>query len=378
MEKPFKYGKIVEDEYFINRTQEIESIGKSLLSQINVILISPRRWGKSSLIQKISRKLEKQNKKVKFCFIDLFNTRNEEEFYEYFATQVIKAGYSKWEERIEKSKGFFKHLVPKFSFGLSPNEQFSISFDWESVKKAPEEILQLPERISKSKGIQLIVCLDEFQNIAHYGDSLSFQKKLRASWQHHQHALYVLYGSKQHMMNELFESKSMPFYKFGEIYFLDKIPNKEWESYISKKFKKTGKEISFECASTIANTVENHPFFVQQLANSVWQHTEKECNIDIINEALYALLQQYDIIFSREIDLITNLQLNLLKAIARDEKNLTSSGVIKKYKLSTSSAVVQAKKALVQKEIIEESHGKLSFLDPLFKIWLREIYLKSE
>ncbi len=376
MHLPFKYGKVIDDRYFVNRLDEIEQVSKLLLSKINLVLISPRRWGKSSLILKVSREMEQKDKAVKFCFIDLFNTRDEEEFYTYFATQVIKSSYSKWEERIEKTKDFFKQIVPKFNFGVDPNEQFSVSFDWESIKKNPDEILQLPELISKNKNIHLIVCLDEFQNIAHYDDSLSFQKKLRASWQHHQHCSYVLYGSKQHMMSELFESKSMPFYKFGEILFLNKINNREWANYIQKKFKNSLKKISKKEASHIASLVENHPYFVQQLANSVWLHTKEICDENSIQEGLHALLNQYDIIFSKEIDGLSNLQLNLLKAYAHNEEKVTSKELIKKYKLSSSSTVIRSKEALVQKEIIDTFREGITFLDPLFKIWLREIYLK--
>lgn len=378
MSFPFKYGKVIDDAFFVNRKNEITAIANLLLSKINIVLISPRRWGKSSLVFKVSREIEQKHKKVKFCFIDLFNTRSEEEFYSYFATQVIKTSYTKWEERIEKTKGFFKQIIPKFSFGASPNEQFSVSFDWEAVEKNPEEILHLPELISKTKNIHLIVCLDEFQNIAHYEDSLGFQKKLRASWQHHQHCSYILYGSKQHMMSELFESKSMPFYKFGELMFLSKIENAEWAAYIQKKFKATGKKISTENASKIAMLVENHPYFVQQLANSAWLHTKAECNDKNIDEGLFSLLNQYDIIFSREIDNLSNLQLNLLKALAFGEEKITSKEIVKKYKLSSSGSVIKSKKALVQKEIIDTFGNEIHFLDPLFKIWLREVYMKPE
>ncbi len=377
MNLPFKYGKVIDDKFFINRITEIEHISKLLISKINIVLISPRRWGKSSLILKVSREMEKYNKTVKFCFIDLFSTRNEEEFYNYFTTQILKASYTKWEERIEKTKQFFKQIIPSFSFGLNPNEQFSVTFNWQEVKKHPQEIIELPELISKAKNIHLIICLDEFQNIAHYDDSLGFQKKLRAVWQHHQHCSYVLYGSKQHMMSELFENKSMPFYKFGETMFLNKINNEEWTKYIQRKFRNTLKKINKTEAAQIANLVENHPYFVQQLANSVWLHTQEKCDQKSIDKALFYLLNQYDVIFSKEIDSLSNLQLNLLKAYAHNEKKVTSKDMIKKYKLSSSASVIRSKEALVQKEIIDTFRDDITFLDPLFKIWLREVYLKT-
>ena len=373
---PFKYGKLVTEDFFVNRENEIAQISSLLMSKINVTLISPRRWGKSSLFFKIAKELERKNPKIKFCFIDLFKTRNEREFYEYFASEIIKTSYSKWEERLEQAKAFFKHLIPRFSFGTDPTQDFSISLDWEEVQKDPQEILNLPEVISQQKGIHLVVCLDEFQNIAHFDDSLDFQKKLRAYWQTHQHCSYAIYGSKQHMMAEIFEKKSMPFYKFGEILFLSKIDNEHWKKYIASRFRKTGKKILPKLAASIAKTVDNHPYFVQQLANSVWTVTKGTCTQTEIDLGLKNLLDQYDLIFSKELDGLSNLQLNLLKAIALGEEKLTGKATIKKYGLSSSASVIRSKEALVQKEIIDTFNQKITFLDPLFKIWFKTIYMK--
>ncbi|MBC8883043.1 hypothetical protein H9X57_05480 [Flavobacterium piscinae] len=151
MNLPFKYGKIIDDDFFVNRTREIEFLKRNITSKINLTLISPRRWGKSSLVSKIARSMAKDEKKIKFCFIDLYNVRNEEEFYNYFATEILKASYSKWDERVENAKLFFKQIIPKFSFGLDPNQEFSLSFDWENISKNQQEILDLPEVISKTK-----------------------------------------------------------------------------------------------------------------------------------------------------------------------------------------------------------------------------------
>ncbi len=374
---PFKYGKVIDNNFFINRDDELQYLKTITLSKINITLISPRRWGKSSLIHRLSEVVKKENKKVVFCFIDLFNSRTENEFYEYFATQVLKASYSKWEERIEKTKQFFQQIIPQFNFGADPTTQFSVSFDWDSVEKNPNEILDLPEKIAKSKKIQLVICLDEFQNIAHFNDPLGFQKKARSIWQLHQHCSYILYGSKRNMMTELFEKKSMPFYKFGEVMLLKKIENSHWTKFIQKQFRKTKKTISKKDASAIANLVDNHPYFVQQFANAVWIKTQKQCTESIINEALKDLLLQYELFFTREIQSLSNLQLNLLKAIALDEKILSGKKTIKKYHLNSSSSVSRSKDALVQKEIIDVFENKIEFLDPLLKIWIKTVYLNK-
>ena len=241
MKNPFVYGKIASGETFTDREKEQKQLSENISSSINSVLISPRRWGKSSLVAYAAKHLQKKYPELKFCFLHLFNVRNEQEFYSLFTQEVFRVSYSKWKERIENAKNFFKQITPKFNIGIDPVNDFSVSLDWDEVQKAPEEILNLPEVVSKKRNIKIVVCLDEFQNISFFDNPLAFQKKLRAQWQHHKTATYCLYGSKRHMMTELFESKSMPFYKFGDVMFLEKIPEEYWIDFITSSFKRTGK-----------------------------------------------------------------------------------------------------------------------------------------
>ncbi len=374
---PFKFGKVIEKQFFVNRQFEIDFIKQNILSQINITLISPRRWGKSSLVHIATNELSKTNKSIKICYIDLFNIRTEEEFYKIFATNVINAGASKWEEQIKLSKLLFKKLIPKLSFGVDPSTNLSLSFDWDEVKKDPSEILNLPELISKKKKIQIVICLDEFQNISHFKYPLAFQKKLRANWQYHQKASYIIYGSKQHMMTQLFESKSMPFYKFGEVLFLSKITNDHWKKYIVRRFKTNQKRISSQLASEVANLVENHSYFVQQFANMVWLNTTSVCTEEIIEKSMDQLLNQYEILFIKELDYLSNTQVNFLKALCNNEQQLSGKNTISKYKLGTSGNVNKIKKALIDKEIIDRQGKNITFQDPLFKLWLNKRYIMN-
>ena len=140
--------------------------------------------------------------KLRICHIDLFNVRNEEHFYSLLAQKVIAVTSSKWEDNRECKK-FLLHLVPKISIGTDLSNEISIDFDWEEVKGNPNEVLDLAEKIAKRKGLKIVICVNEFQNIAEFTDPDYFQKKLRSHWQLHQHVAYCLYGSKHHMMMEV-------------------------------------------------------------------------------------------------------------------------------------------------------------------------------
>ncbi|HVK97930.1 MAG TPA: ATP-binding protein, partial [Flavisolibacter sp.] len=293
MDTPFSYGKIVGHPEFTDREQEIKWLEQQVISKTNCMIISPRRWGKSSLVQTASEKMKRHHKKKIFCFIDLYNVRSEKEFYEVFSKEILRATSGTIEEIIRNAKEIFKQVIPKISFRPDPAMDFEIGFNWDEVKKNPSEILNLPEVIGKAKNKDIIICLDEFQNISFFDAPLAFQKKLRAHWQKHKNTVYCLYGSKKHLLTDFFTSPSMPFYRFGEILFLQKIPESYWISFITDRFQSTGKKITKEQAARIAALMVNHPYFVQQLAQSVWLRTTKKCNDETIEETVNELLDQY-------------------------------------------------------------------------------------
>lgn len=376
MKIPFIYGKTVEGGYFINRKDEINKLQLNFQSNINTVLISPRRWGKTSLVKKAATKLNQSNAKIKFCFIDLYSVRDEEEFLQVFAREMLKATSNRWEDWVSNGKKFITKLIPKFSVGIDPHNDFNVSFDWDEVKLNGEDILNLPEKIAKDKGIQIVVCIDEFQNISHFTEPLVMQKKMRSAWQNHHLCSYCLYGSKRHMLAEIFETKSMPFYKFGDTIFIEKISENHWVKFIKKQFEASGKQISEYNSGILAQRMENHPYFVQMYAASVWQATKKVCSKIILDKALDDILIQYSLLYQKEVDSLTNKQLSYLKALNDGVIQFSSKETLRKYNLGSQGNIRKMRLALEKKEILDIWGPGINFLDPVFKIWLSNIYFK--
>lgn len=371
MDTPFTFGRIVEGPEFTNRQKETDWLQQQWSAKNNCMIISPRRWGKSSLVLHAAQKLRRNNAKAVFCFIDLYNVRSEQEFYETFSREILKATATGWQEIVRNSKAFFKQLTPKLSFSPDAASDISIGFDWKEVKKNPSEILNLPEAIANAKKKEIIICLDEFQNISFFEDPLALQKRLRAHWQKHKHAVYCLYGSKRHLLMDFFTRSSMPFYKFGEILFLEKISADYWIDFITSRFADTGKTISEKQAGYMAALMDNHPYFVQQLAQAVWLRTVKKCEDETIEKTLEELLDQYTILYQKEVEQLTNTQLNFLKALCNKVEQLSSSATLREYKLGTSANISRIKTALENKEIIDTSGKQIFINDPLFECWLK-------
>ena len=378
MKSPFIYGKTVSNDAFTDRTQESEKLSNNLLQGINTIIISPRRWGKSSLVEKVVNTINGTQTDLKTVVIDLFSVSTEEEFLELFAKEVIKASSSKWQDWLKSGKDLFKQLVPKLSVGADPSSDFSLSFDWEELKRHKDEILNLPEVIAQKKNIRFVVCLDEFQNLATFPDYEGLEKKMRAIWQRQKKVCYCLYGSKRHMMTEIFNNTSKPFYRFGDIILLQKISGEDWHQFILESFESTGKTISEEMARKIPQLMKDHSWYVQQLAHYTWQKTEKNAKMEEVAEALNELIQANSPLYQKEVENISGTQLNLLKAISKGAKQLTAAKTMQEYKLGTPRNVSKNKNILINEDIIHETSNGFEFLDPAFELWFKKTYFNQD
>ncbi|GBU06930.1 ATPase [Bacteroidales bacterium] len=374
MNTPFVFGKIARSENFTDREDETALLVSNFKSLINTIIISPRRWGKSSLVSKAIDIATEQDKNLKICTIDLFNVRNEEHFYELLAHNILKVTSSKWEESVESAKKFFSYLIPKIIIAGELRNEISLDFDWNEIKKKPDEILDLAEKIAIDKGIKIVVCVDEFQNISEFNNPQYFQKQLRAHWQQHQNVSYCLYGSKRHMMLDVFTNTSMPFYKFGDLLFLEKIDTPSWISFIIERFDATNKLISQKQAELIIRLSDNHPYYVQQLSQQAWLRTSKECSEEIIILAHTTIIDQLSLLFVTITESLNNNQINFLKAMVAGEVELSSAATIAKYRLTSSANVSRARKALLTKDILDNRANVISFQDPMYYYWLKNSY----
>jgi len=180
------------------------------------------------------------------------------------------------------------------------------------------------------------------------------------------------FGKKQ-IMTELFEKQSMPFYKFGDFMFLKKIAKEHFVKFIGDSFIKTNKSIVEEFSGELVDAVENHPYYVQQLAHITWGNTTNAVTEDILEESINELFEQNSILYQQIVNSLSNTQINFLKALSKGVTNFNSFEVLKNYSIGTSGNVTKIKKALVNKEIIDID-GSISFIDPTFRIWFQKVF----
>jgi len=375
MSKPFVYGTAVFGENFTDRDAETKRLKMNFEAGVNTILISPRRTGKTSLVYHAVEQITDPS--VKVVMMDIYDCRDEYEFYERFASAVLKGMTTKAEQAMALAKSFLSRLSPKISISPEPSQEFSVSLGIGPKTEKPEEILDLPERIAQKRNLNIVVCIDEFQQVGEFPDSLNFQKKVRGVWQLQKKVSYCLFGSKKHMMDRLFQDRAKPFYHFGDMFFLETIPREEWVKYIVQRFGTRNMTISEEIAGRLCDKVESYSSYVQQLAWNVMIETEGVVTEQNLESGYELLIRQTSALFVRQLANLTVYQMNYLKALdAGLHTGFASSNILEEYRLGSKSNIARIENVLISKELIEKKEDGVYFADPVFAFWFHREYCK--
>ena len=371
MEKPFVYGVAVSGVNFTDREKETKRLKMNFEAGINTVLISPRRMGKTSIVNKVISSIS--DPQIKIVFIDIYDCRSEYDFYNAFAAAVLKQTASHFEEWRENATKFLGRLVPKLSFSPDPEADLSISLGINQKTHTPEEVLELPQNIAMKKNCRIVICIDEFQQIGEFPDAMAIQKKLRSVWQHQDKVTYCLFGSKKHLMETLFQKRSYPFFKFGDLMYLDVIPTETWIPYICSRFAERGKSLSETLAAKICESVKNNSYYVQQLAWLTLLNTENVATEEQFQSAYQDLIVQNAPVFAQQTEHLTSFQMNFLRAILDEvHTDFGTEAIREEYNLGTYSNITRMKNTLIESDLIETTPNGIFITDPVMLPWLRQ------
>ncbi|MBN2779261.1 MAG: ATP-binding protein [Bacteroidales bacterium] len=359
MENPFKFGSIVQGEYFTNRVKEIGEITNVISSKNHLILISPRRFGKTSLIKKV---LTETNHKQVFLNLQAYNSPEE------FASKLLSEIYKNFsiQKLTDYIKGF--RIVP--SVNINPvSQDISVSFTQSGKKQIIlEDVFNLLEKLSAKK--KVICVFDEFQDIFRIDKSLD--RILRTIMQGHQNVNYIFLGSEESMMKYIFEDVKSPFYHFGYLMNLSPISEDDFKNFISNRFKHSKVGILPEQIIEILGFTKSHPFYTQQLAFNVWNNIVlTENNKNKVIETIEQVVQKHDNDYERLWQNLNNTDRKLLKGLALLEMSPMTSEFGVYSGLRSTSTVLSSLKRLIQRSYLIKVDGKYTIEDPFFSIWIK-------
>lgn len=374
MVNPFNYGKIVSGDSFADREQETKELFEDLKSGQNILLYSPRRYGKTSLVVRTLDLLRKDGAMT--SYIDLYGCVTVSDLLDKIIQETIVPAQG----TLQKIGDFFKEqlsdLRPELT--LNSNGGVSVSIKKEAQAQGSEKvlprILDTPEMLAESKKKHLILAFDEFQEISEM-DGLELEKLMRSHFQKHKNVTYLFAGSKQHVMTEIFGQEKRPFYKFAKPFPLQKIPLPQFAAFITSKFKGTGISISSTVVDSVLGLTEGHPYLTQQLCHELWNicTERKEATNEDVKKALNIILAQHGDYFTEIWDSIAASQKKLMMAIAQEIKvqNIYSTSFIEKYTLISASHVKKALQYLEKEALIDHVAGFYYIEDVFLREWIR-------
>lgn len=361
IENPFRYGQVVTGEYFTDREKEIKEISEEIVSGQSVILISPRRYGKTSLIMNIVNKI-----KYPCIKIDMQLITDELDFANNFLKKVLSLN------KFEKIKYFLKNLriQPALQYN-NITDEISIVFN-PGERDVPiyiEDALFLPQKVAEKIKKRIIIIFDEFQEVRRISNNL--EKKMRSIFQYHKNVSFVFIGSQEHMIRDIFENRNNPFYKFGKQIILRKIPDNKMTDFIIKRFSSKNMDAS-KMLDKIIEITNSHPYYTQQLCHEIFVMSDKKVlNNEFINKAIDNIIMNHHYDFQKWWNELDNTERKILIGICNGDKNPTSKKFISINGIKSSSTAGSAVKRLLEKGILIKKDSNLNFIeDPFWQQWI--------
>ncbi|MBI5606445.1 MAG: ATP-binding protein [Deltaproteobacteria bacterium] len=371
MENPFYLQEIPVDAPFCNRLEEMQELESYSRAKANVLIYSPRRYGKTSLVKRVQKNLADRGTVT--LFSDFFGVASINEVAANLTKAVFSVTYSQkslWEKALRAIRSFRPVLKP------DPEGGVSLSVEPASAGKNGlpllEETLESLGEFIRSSPKPIHVALDEFQEIVTLKEAIKVEALLRSHIQKHR-ASYFFIGSRRRLLLGIFNERQRPFFQSAINYPLKKFPAAELIDFISTQFARSKRKISRESAQQMAVTVDFHPYYTQKLAFFVYE-ISGTVNPESIRTGLEKLLWSEKPVFEAIIQGLPSQQRLLLYALAKEPTlKMLSSRYLQKYNLGSVGGIQHSSRKLEAMDLIEknEETGFWGLVDPVFILWLR-------
>jgi hypothetical protein len=376
MENPFVYGEVVPSASFVDRIDELDRLVRDLASGQKVFLISPRRYGKSSLIRQALRAASRGGALTAEITVSSYSSYLA--FLEGY-TRTLLAMQSGWEKARSWMKDAIGAAKPELRLEADSSGTMGVAVKFPSVRtdrdisRLAADIFALPGRLGELKKTRIVVALDEFQAIKGFNGG-SVEHAMRAAVQHQRSVGYVFAGSEPSLMERMLGPKR-PFYKAGPVMRLEKIPAEIFAPFIESRFSRTGIKPESGLGAAIVDLAGNMPYDVQRLAHESWDDAraagKRRIGVEDLHQTLRRLLGEQDTMFEALWQRLTLAQRATLRAVVLAEgRELLSADLRQKYRLGGASSVQTALQALGREDLVAREDERYVVVDSLMREWI--------
>ena len=381
---PFVYGEVVPRSAFVDREAEIDRLARDLLAGQKVFLISPRRYGKSSLLRQALADTARRGALTAEITVSSYSSYVA--FLEGYARALVSL-----ESRAERALGWLRdrlggirpevRLEPDAKGAAALMVSFPSARTPREVSRLAQEVFALPGRIAESRRRPLAIALDEFQAIASFDREggraprmHQVEHALRAAVQHQRQVGYVFSGSEPSLMEAML-GRSRPFYKAGPVMRLEKIPAGDFARFVEARFGATGISPGPGLGAAIVELAGNLPYDVQRLAHELWDDAraegERRAGVDSLHRTLRRILGEQDALFEAAWQRLTLAQRAALRAaVLQDGRELLAADTRTRYRLGGASTVQASLNALVRDDVLAREGPRFTMVDSLFREWV--------
>jgi uncharacterized protein len=373
---PFVYGEIVTAAAFANRADERQRLTRDLAAGQKVFLISPRRYGKSSLIRSVMRGLARQ--RVLTIEVTVAASSSYVGFLEAYTRALVSA-----DTPVSRLRRWAADLLtgvrPEFRFETTAGGAAEFALSFPAVQTARDtarlaaEVFALPARIARVRRQRLAIALDEFQSVTTF-DGGAVEHALRAAVQDQRDVGYVFAGSEPSLMDRMLTSKR-PFYRAGPVMRLEKIDPGEFAAFIEERFAASGLSLDFDVADAVVELGGNVPYDVQRLAHETWDDARelrrRTVSLEDLHRTLTRLLGEHQMVFEESWQRLTLAQRAVLRAVVLEGgRELLSADVRARHRLPGTSSVQAALAALVKQDVVQKEGARYTVSDSLYREWV--------
>ena len=379
MTNPFVYGEVVPQSAFVDREEELHRLVSDLGEGQKVFLVSPRRYGKSSLIRQALTLLGRRGLVTVELTVASYSSYLG--FLEGYAEALARAhadtpaGLRSWlRDAFRAAEPDTRYHAARWGREARVSVAFPAARTARDVSRVADEVFALPQRIAEERRGRVVVALDEFQEIAAFNGG-SVEQALRAAVQHQRQVGYVFAGSEPRLMERMVGPRR-PFYKAGPVMRLQKIPPDVFAAFVDARFRKSGLVPEEGLGEAVVDLAGNLPYDVQRLAHETWDDvraaSRRRVTLDDLHRTLHRLLAEQDVLFEAAWQRLTLGQRAALRAVVVEQgRELLSGDVRARHRLGGPSSVQSALGALQRDDLVlRDDTGRYAVLDSLFREWV--------
>jgi len=376
MENPFVYGEVVPAASFVDRVDELDRLVRDLGSGQKVFLISPRRYGKSSLIRQALRANARSGALTAEVTVSSYSSYLA--FLEGYtrALMTMQTGLDKARSWLREAIGAAK---PELRLEADSSGLMGVSVKFPTVRtdkdlsRLAAEVFALPQHLHELQKRNLVIALDEFQAIGGFNGG-SVEHAVRAAVQHQRHVGYVFAGSEPSLMERMLGPKR-PFYKAGPVMRLEKIPEEIFAAFIESRFSKTGMKAEPGLGMAIVDLAGNMPYDVQRLAHESWDDAraagKRRVTVDDLHRTLRRLLAEHEVFFETLWQRLTLSQRATARAVVLAEgREILGADLRARYRLGGASTVQASLLALQREDLVTREGDRYVVVDSLMREWI--------